>query len=153
METNALYLILNMASILPPLLLSFDSKVAYYRRWRYLFPAILIVAAVFIAWDVWFTAMGVWGFNARYLTGLHLGNLPLEECLFFITIPYSSVFIYDCFKAYFPGWKFPRMGIVLAWVLAAAMLVLGVLFIDRWYTGLTFLLLAALLVVQAVRKP
>jgi hypothetical protein len=35
------------------------------------------------------------------LVGIYFGGLPLEECLFFLTVPYASVFIYACLKAYF----------------------------------------------------
>lgn len=85
-----------------PLLLSFDKKVAFYKHWSALFPSIFISATIFIIWDVWFTKMGVWGFNSLYLCGIYIYNLPLEEYLFFFTVPYACVFIYECLKVYLP---------------------------------------------------
>jgi lycopene cyclase domain-containing protein len=98
---NNLYLLINCFVLLGPLLLSFDKKVAFYKTWKALFPAQLIMMAVYIPWDMVFTDLGVWGFTPAYLTGITLGNLPIEELLFFITVPYACTFIYACVKAYF----------------------------------------------------
>ncbi len=152
METKYLYLLLNLASILPPLVLSFDKKVAYYKRWKSLWPSIIIVGAFFITWDVLFTRLGVWGFNAQYLTGITIINLPLEEWLFFITIPYASVFIYDCMKAYFPFLYYPVTGRRIAIVIAVLLLTISILSINQWYTSLTFLLLSLVLIVLVYIK-
>ena len=100
MNSHYTYLLLNIASILFPLILSFDKKVAFYKSWKYLFPSIFISGLFFILWDVLFTFQGVWGFNTKYITGLYILNLPLEEVLFFICVPYSCVFIYEVFNAY-----------------------------------------------------
>ena len=89
-----LYLTINLASVLVPFLASFYPKHAFYKSWRNYFIANLIVATLFIIWDIIFTTIGVWGFNERYLLGLKLVNIPLEEVLFFFCIPYASVFVY-----------------------------------------------------------
>jgi lycopene cyclase domain-containing protein len=100
------YLLLDVAVLLFPLLLSFDKKVAFYKTWKALFASILIVGIGFIVWDVLFTKYRVWEFNPEFVSGLYLINLPIEEVLFFIVVPYSTVFIYECihvyFKNYFP---------------------------------------------------
>ena len=64
---NYLYLILNILTISIPLLYSFDDRISYAKKWKYLFPAIFITATFFIAWDVVFTYLGMWSFNERYL--------------------------------------------------------------------------------------
>lgn len=100
---KTLYLWINLGSLLLPLLLSFDKKVAFYKKWHALFPAIAIMAAFFILWDHFFTLAGVWGFNALYVSGFYIASLPVEEILFFFTVPYACIFIYECLKAYFPN--------------------------------------------------
>lgn len=145
METKFLYLFLNLIGWFPPFILSFDKKVAYFKRWKYLIPSMLIVGSVFIFWDVLFTLWGFWGFNSKYLTGIQLFHLPLEEWLFFFTIPYASVFIYDCIKAYFPDWKFTQAGIWIALILALFLMIAGIYNITKWYTSVTFISLSYLL--------
>jgi lycopene cyclase domain-containing protein len=145
METKYLYLLVNIFAFFPPFVLSFDRKVAYFRRWKYLMPALGIMAVLFIGWDIIFTYLGVWKFNPDYLTGIEIINLPIEEWLFFLTIPFASVFIYDCIKAYFPHWQFREAGIRLARLLAILLLLVGLICYARLYTSVTFVLLSGLL--------
>lgn len=46
----------------------------------------------YIIWDIYFTNHQIWGFNDLYLSGLFLLDLPIEEWLFFICIPYACIF-------------------------------------------------------------
>jgi lycopene cyclase domain-containing protein len=101
-ETNAksdictvTYLLINIFTISYPLFKSFEQKVNMVSRWPALLPAIGLTGAFFIIWDAIFTAMGVWGFNDSHLIGLRLLDLPLEEWLFFLTVPYACMFIYE----------------------------------------------------------
>jgi len=87
-------------SFLGPLCLSFDKKVAYYKSIPRLIAPLLIVSGLFLMWDQWFTAKGVWGFNLNYVAGIYLGKLPLEEVLFFVVVPYNCIFIYEVVAAY-----------------------------------------------------
>jgi lycopene cyclase domain-containing protein len=140
-----LYLYLNIFTMLFPLLLSFDKKVAFYRNWPFLWPGILINAVLFIVWDALFTRAGIWGFNEAYLVGIYLFNLPLEEVLFFITVPYACVFIYECLKAYITKDLLQPYARSITFVLIPVLLLLAVLNPEKLYTSITFTLLALLL--------
>ena len=140
---KSLYLLLDALTILFPLILSFDKKVAYYKSWKYLIYGFLFVGIPFIIWDVIFTAMGIWGFNPTYLTGLTIGNLPIEELLFFVVVPFSCTFIYACVKAYFPKLKLKGFNLLFYAALAIYSLFLVVNAWDGWYTIIASLLAIA----------
>ncbi|MCJ8164930.1 lycopene cyclase domain-containing protein [Pontibacter sp. E15-1] len=133
-----IYLYLHIFTISFPLLLSFDRKVAFYKNWPALFPAILVTALVFMVWDAWFTSLGVWGFNEKYLIGIYLFNLPLEEVLFFVTVPYACVFIYDVLNAYIPRDLLRPYAKGIALTLMGGLLLFAVFNLPRLYTSITF---------------
>lgn len=135
------YLLINLLSVSIPLILSFDKKVYYYKRWKYLFPAIGITLVFFIIWDILFTDAGVWGFNPIHLTGIEIVNLPVEEWLFFITVPYSSVFLYDVFKAYISKDPFAKISRGISFFLMGFLLIFSLMNYDKLYTFITFLFL------------
>lgn len=144
---NYTYLILNIGTLFFPLILSFDKKVAFYKRWPSIFPAILITASIFIPWDMWKTAVGVWEFNPTYILGIWIGNLPLEEWLFFFTVPYAILFIYECLKQYVADYLY-RIGPKLSKFFFVVLLFFTVWYSDRMYPLITFPLTAIFLFVH-----
>lgn len=145
---NYLYLILNIVTLIFPLLWSFEAKIAYSKKWYALFPSILVTAIIFLAWDEWFTEMGVWGFNVQYLTGIYLGSLPLEECMFFIVVPFSTIFIYEVLNYYLPKDYLKPYAKVITVFLIAGLLIMAMLNMDKWYTGVNFFFVAIILSVH-----
>lgn len=101
----SLYLWVILSAFVGPLFLSFDKKVHFYTYWKSVFFGITLVAILFIIGDELFTQWKVWGFNPDYVLGIYLGNLPLEEVLFFVIVPYNCLFIHEVQKAYFPNLK------------------------------------------------
>lgn len=134
-----LYLLLNLFTISVPLIRSFEPRLKYFSRWRSLGLAILLPLAIFIVWDVWFTHMGVWGFNEKYLSGIRLINLPLGEWLFFITVPYACVFIYEVMNYFVKKDVLGRVAPYFALALILVLFPLGIYHIDKYYTGITFI--------------
>lgn len=141
-----LYFLVDFFTILVPFLFSFHPKIKFYKTWKQFFIACGIVAVAFIVWDAVFTYLGVWHFNPRYISGIYFWNLPIEEVLFFICIPFSCVFTFFCLdKFYNLKWsdKTERFFVVLMFVLLSG---IALIFGDRLYTSITFTSTAFLLV-------
>jgi lycopene cyclase domain-containing protein len=142
---NMLYLYLDLFTISAPLLLSFDKKVAFYKNWRYLFPAILIMGIFFIAKDAVFAVYEIWGFNDDYLIGFRMLGLPIEEWLFFLVVPYAVVFIYACLVAYLKIDPLVKVHRPFLYILSILLIIVGIIFYDRLYTSVIFIATALLL--------
>lgn len=140
LETEWAYAFLHIFAFVPVFLLSFDQKVHYASSWRYLFPAIAIMGAWFIVWDAGKTVMGVWGFNERYITSGRLLFLPWEEWLFFFSVPFASIFIYECLNAYFPGDPLAPYDKPITFGIIGSCLLLALFNIDKTYSSTTFVL-------------
>lgn len=128
------YLLLDAAVLFFPLVLSFDKKVVFYKTWQSLFLSILVVGTGFITWDVLFTSHEIWKFNSDYVSGIYFFNLPVEECLFFIVVPYATVFVYECIRVYYKTYYSEKVTQIIHWAFIltnAAMLVIG---FDKTYT-------------------
>ncbi|GAB3921194.1 lycopene cyclase domain-containing protein [Mucilaginibacter myungsuensis] len=136
------YLFIDLGSLSVPLLASFHPRLSFYRTWRALLPAMLITSVLFLAWDAYFTHIGVWGFNPKYLLGIKVLNLPLEEVLFFICIPYACVFSYFCLDRYLNFGITAPMERLITPLLIGASVFTAICFYDRMYTSWAFSALA-----------
>jgi lycopene cyclase domain-containing protein len=143
LNTHYTYFLILAASLAGPLALSFDKKVAFYKNWKYLFPAMIIPALLYIIWDVYFTSKGVWSFNEAYISGIKIFNLPVEEVLFFFIVPYCCVFIYACIRSYFPNLKNNKRADLFLKVIAVGLLITGFIYLDKYYTSSTFIFTGA----------
>jgi lycopene cyclase domain-containing protein len=148
-----LYSILLLSSILVPLSLSFDKKLQFYKQWKYLLPSLLLVASFYIAFDVYFTKLGVWGFNAQYHSSLVFFKLPIEEWLFFVIIPYASLFLHDAIVLYFKQFKISnRLTNYLSIGLILLSICIVIFNIEKAYTTYIFTLVILVLLISLFDK-
>jgi len=148
-----LYLLLNLTSVSIPFLYSFEKHMRYIQYWKAIFLATILVAVPFIIWDIIFTKLGVWGFNSAYHLNINLLGLPLEELLFFICIPYASIFIHYAFQYFFKNVQLPSklvQFIVLILIIIAVLIV--VFFNEKLYTLVNFSVLLLLLLFAIFTK-
>lgn len=148
LPAHCLYLVIDLCSIAIPLLFSFHPKIQLYREWRAVIASIAAVMLVFLPWDIAFTAQGIWGFNPRYLLGKYIVNLPVEEVLFFICIPYSCLFTYFVLQKLIPSSSSRN----LSPVFLALFILLGAISVHRAYT-LSATLAASITLVAASKGP
>lgn len=132
-----LYFLVDFFTVLIPVIFSFHPKIKFYKTWRQLAIASTFIGILFIAWDSIFTHLGVWKFNPRYVSGIYVFNLPIEEILFFICIPFSCVFTYYCLnKFYNLAWK-SKTETIFCVVVSVLLLITGLIFADKIYTSVT----------------
>lgn len=136
------YLILNLLTVSFPLIRSFEDKIAYASKWKFLFPAILITGTFFIIWDHYFTSWGIWGFNSDFITGIYFFELPIEEWLFFITVPFACVFIYEVVNFFVKEDPLKNYSGIITAIVIAALVVVAVSNLEKIYTAVTFSLTA-----------
>lgn len=148
-----LYLFLVIASFSIPFLYSFEKKMRFIQWWKPVFLSIIIVAIPFIVWDVIFTKNGVWGFNALYHLNVDILGLPLEEVLFFICIPFASIFTHYAFIHFFKDVKLPSN---ITRTISIVFLIVSVLILilnyPRDYTTLTFSIFIVLLAYSLISR-
>jgi lycopene cyclase domain-containing protein len=148
------YLLINFFTALFPVVLSFDKRVQFYKSWKYIWQGMALTGLVFLGWDILFTVKGVWSFNQSYITGITIFQLPIEEVLFFLTVPFACIFIYACLNYYVKYEINDRITLMLSNLLIGLSVCLIVFFYNRLYTVITFSLLLALMVmVQYILKP
>ena len=151
---NFLYLWVNLFSVLVPFAFSFHPKLLFFRQWKSALPAIAICALLFILWDIYFTKLGIWGFSPSYITGIFIFNLPLEEVLFFVCIPYCCLFTYHCLKILIEKDHFHKYQDHITLFLLIFLLYFGIMNTSKLYTSFTFFGLSlALVFIRYLYKP
>jgi lycopene cyclase domain-containing protein len=139
------YLLINVCAVIVPLIFSFHKKINFYKKYGAAIPALLFTAILFIAWDIVFTAQGIWGFNHDYITGIYWFNLPMEEVLFFVCIPYACMFTYYSLGLFYNfSWGEHKVRIFCI-ITALLLLIIAGLCVDKAYTFTAFSSTAMLL--------
>ena len=144
-NTPYLYLYINIFTISFPLIRSFELRIAYYRSFKELFLGIGITAVFFLIWDIIFTHLGIWGFNPRYLSGIGFFGLPLGEYLFFITVPFASVFIYRVMNFFIKEDLLSKRVKNVSNFLIFFCIALAIAHYGKWYSLTTFSFLSVAL--------
>ena len=146
------YLLVIFATLFFPVVLSFESKVHYISSWKNSLISAVIIAIPFIIWDSLFTELGFWGFNQEYLIGINIFNLPLEEILFFIIIPFACTFIYEVVKFYFRKYDLKKLSKAFFFIIPLYGLLLTIFGESGWYT-LSVILSSTLVLIALMKHP
>jgi lycopene cyclase domain-containing protein len=126
----------------------------YIKRWKAVFPSIILTAVFFIIWDIIFTKIGVWSFNPRYHSGISFFDLPIEECLFFICIPYASIFLHFAFKYFCPKMLLTDKRVrTIYWILMTILVPTLIMHYDKLYTVVNYSVLVSLLTYTVFKVP
>jgi lycopene cyclase domain-containing protein len=140
-----LYLYLLLGSLLVPLLYSiFVLDIIKY--WKQFSLSTIIIAVVFLIWDYFFTKAGIWGFNDNYCLGIKIFKMPIEEWLFFLIIPFCSLFIHYAFVHLFPTFQLrKKLAIYITIALIATSIIFVLMNFSKSYTVVSFTVLTFVL--------
>ena len=141
-----------MLIILFPFLLSFKWKFKYYKFWKPLFASVSIVGLSYIIWDAIVTYRGDWAFNYKYLYGISILGLPIEEIMFFIVVPYSCIFIYENLN-YFLKEKTILFNKYFYYVIIVIFIIVGLIFYHQDYTILALFSCAFFFIIAIFFQP
>ena len=140
-----LYLYILLFSISIPLFYTLLFK-DYIKYWKYFTISTVLVAVIFLIWDYYFTEIGVWSFNNDYCLGIELLGMPLEEWLFFLVIPFCSLFIHYCAITVNQNFKFnKKASLYLTLALIVISFTIAIANITKYYTAVNFFILAMVL--------
>jgi len=135
------YMLFNFFILIFPLISAFFYK---HAKKPLIIPAVislLVSAFIFIGWDIAVTDY-FWRFNQNYVLGIKLIKIPIEEVLFFFTVPFACLFLYVNFEKLFKSKTIINSNLLLT--IIVIILFLGGYFfmLKRYYPAVVFLYLA-----------
>ncbi len=141
------YLLFNLIVITGPIVFSFDKTVVYYKNWLRAFLATLLSFIPYIVWDIGVTGKH-WHFNPEFTTNLRIIGLPPGEWLFFITVPFACLFIWEILSTKNNVKDFFKIPVKII----APLLIILIIVLFAAKKEYTFLVLTALLTVVLLDK-
>jgi lycopene cyclase domain-containing protein len=153
LESKFLYAGLMFLSLAYPLAQSFEWRIQYFKKWKYLFIGIAAMLILFIPWDIYFTMKGIWWFNEKYILGTKIFSLPIEEWLFFLIIPFACIFIYEVLNYFIKKDVLKLVARPFYAISAILLMILAFMYSDRLYTLITFGLTSLSLILLVVMNP
>ena len=88
------YLFFNFIVLIGPVTSQFNSEIRRVSQWRLKLRTNSIVMGPFVIWDALVTGSH-WSFNEAYTLDFRLLGLPIEEWLFFITVPFGCLLVWE----------------------------------------------------------
>ncbi len=88
------YLLFNLVVIVGPVVSQFNRQIKYVSRWRLKLLVTGIVMIPYVIWDALVAGLH-WWFNDAYTLDFRLLSLPIGEWLFFITVPFGCLLVWE----------------------------------------------------------
>lgn len=153
LETEYLYFFLLLFTIAYPIAQSFEKRIKLYKKFKFITFGILTVLIIFIPWDIYFTQQEVWWFNENYTTGIQIFNLPIEEVLFFVIVPFSCVFIYEVLNYFIKQDILKNIARPLLVILSLILIAISFMYTSHLYTFVCFLVTGITLFTASLLNP
>ena len=88
------YLLFNLIVIVGPAVSQFNRQIKHISQWRLKLLTNGIVMIPYVIWDVLVTDSH-WRFNEAYTLDFRLLGLPIEEWLFFFSVPFGCLLVWE----------------------------------------------------------
>ncbi|MBI2142127.1 lycopene cyclase domain-containing protein [Candidatus Woesearchaeota archaeon] len=88
------YLMIELGLLALSFLLQKHYKIRLFKTGKQLLLFWLIAFAIGITWDWYGITRGHWIYPGAGLAGIFIGNLPIEDLVFFFAAPYSILVLY-----------------------------------------------------------
>lgn len=93
------YLIALLVSITGLLVLDRRYKIAFFRDKKRTWRVMLVAVTLFVVWDIAGIVLNIFFIgNTKLLTGVRVGEFPLEEIGFLFLLNYTSLMLYLGYK-------------------------------------------------------
>jgi lycopene cyclase domain-containing protein len=135
-------LLILVGTIAVPLFFSYEKQLRFYSNLKYLLPAMLFTGAIFIIMDLRFEQRAIWRFNTEFTIGINILNLPIEEWLYFLAVPFLGVAIYEFLNSLISDFEHPKIFLALSLFLLILFGVTAYFSRQKLYPFFIFFLLA-----------
>ena len=135
------YLLFNMIIIAGPLIFGSLKQFYFFDRWRNVLISAIIIAIPFIVWDSIVTGEH-WTFNSQYTLDFRLAHLPIEEWMFFLTVPVACLFTWEMILRRSRGSRTDIGKMIRYSAFVLPILGIGLFSLGKQYTGLVFIFIA-----------
>jgi lycopene cyclase domain-containing protein len=88
------YLIFNILVFSGPIFFGLQKKFGFRDKIFTAFISAFFSAIPFVFWDALVTNIH-WSFSENYILGIKFWGLPLEEIMFFISVPFACIFLWE----------------------------------------------------------
>lgn len=136
---NYIFLGILVLISIAPLILTIKGKYDFAKKLRYGMPAIFISGFMFLLWDIRFTQVGIWSYDAEYTIGIFHKGLPLEQWIFYLVFPYTALLIYEIISNRFRSIDLNNIFTAISLLLILVFAVVAYMFRMRIYTFFSFL--------------
>lgn len=137
---------------IPVAIISFLTPFRKFRNFRPLALSIITVAPFFIVWDHFAVIYGTWEFNRAMVLNLFVFKLPLEEILFFIVVPFSTIIIMEILIP-FSEKRFKIKYVYNIMILLSVIFIITGLFnLDKSYTSVVCFFASGSMIIAVASK-
>ncbi|HRI00641.1 MAG TPA: lycopene cyclase domain-containing protein [Saprospiraceae bacterium] len=153
-ETEYLYIIHHIIVFIPVFIFAgildvFAYQYHFIKDWLL---SVITAAFCFIIWDYAFTEVGIWGFNPKYVSGFSIGGFPIEEIIWFLVVPYASLYIFHLVDRFGSNLREKRSSNLLIVVVIVVLTLFYFKFDDKLYSCFTSGVGIALCCLAMIRK-